>query len=275
MTEETMITGRGLRLRRRTWSAGPGARATVAIAHGYGEHAGRYAQLALRLNAAGYSVDSIDARGHGESEGARVSIESVDDLAGDFAALCDRIVHDSALPLFVLGHSLGTLVAIKAIRERQDAIAGLILSGNALDGRSNLPAPAIPVLHLLARVIPNLRLLPALVAQDISTDPAVVAAYESDPLVDRGRWRVKSGSAIMKAIAECRDVLPEIRVPLFVVHGGKDRMLSVAGAHFAIQLAGSADKQLLVCPDEFHEPLSGLGKDAVIAALVAWLDKHT
>jgi alpha-beta hydrolase superfamily lysophospholipase len=226
------------------------------------------------LNAAGYAVESIDARGHGESDGPRVSIRSVDELASDFGGLCDRILQDTRAPLFLLGHSLGSLVAIQTLLPRQDAIAGLVLSGNALDGRNNLPAAAFPILRLLARVLPNVRVLPALRAQDISTDPAVVMAYENDPLVDHGRWRLATGSAVMKAITASRGALPAIRVPLFVIHGEHDRMLSPAGAEFAMQRAGSADRQLLICPDEFHEPLSGLSRDATVAALIAWLDHH-
>jgi alpha-beta hydrolase superfamily lysophospholipase len=174
----------------------------------------------------------------------------------------------------MLGHSLGSLVVIQAVLPRQSSIAGVILSGNALDGRNNLPAPAIPVLNVLAKLIPNARLLPALVAKDVSTDAAVVQAYENDPLVDRGRWRVATGSAIMRAIKTCRDALPGLEIPLYLIHGEKDRMLSVAGAHFAMQQAGSADKQLLACPGEFHEPLSGLTRETAVTALIGWLDRH-
>jgi alpha-beta hydrolase superfamily lysophospholipase len=274
MTEESLVTEDGLKLRRRTWNAAGKTRGIVAIAHGYGEYAGRYGWVAARLNAAGYSVDSIDARGHGESDGPRVSIRSVDELASDFGGLCDRILQDTRAPLFLLGHSLGSLVAIQTLLPRQDAIAGLVLSGNALDGRNNMPAVAFPILHLLGRVLPNVRVLPALKAQDISTDPSVVMAYQNDPLVDRGHWRLATGSAVMKAIKACRDALPAIRVPLFVIHGAHDRMLSPAGAEFAMERAGSADRQLLICPGEYHEPLSGLSRDATVAALIAWLDHH-
>ena len=79
----------------------------------------------------------------------------------------------------------------------------------------------------------------------------------------------------MKAIKISRDALPALTIPLFVIHGEKDRMLTVAGAHFAMQRAGSPDKQLLLCPGEFHEPHSGLGKEAAVGAMIGWLDRHT
>lgn len=272
MAVDSFIAEDGTKLKRRSWPTGDRPKATVAIAHGIGEHGGRYGWVAARLNAAGYAVEAIDARGHGESGGMRVLIRSVSDLARDYGGFCDRLLAEGHAPLFMLGHSLGSLVAIQAALPRQQSIAGVILSGNALDGRNNLPSPAIPVLHVLARLVPNARLLPALVAKDISTDPAVVEAYENDLLVDCGRWRVATGSAIMKAIKFSRHALPALKLPLFVIHGEKDRMLLVAGAHFAIQQAGSDDKQLLICRGEYHEPLSGLSKDTVVAALIEWLD---
>lgn len=279
MDTQIFIAGDGTQLKRRSWPAGDHRRrdrpgATVVIAHGIAEYGGRYAWVAAQLNAAGYAVETLDARGHGESGGTRVLIHSVGDLARDYGAFCDGLLAEGHTPLFMLGHSLGSLVVIQAALARQKLIAGVILSGNALDGRNNLPPPAIPILHALAKLIPNVRLLPALVAKDVSTDPAVVEAYENDPLVDRGRWRVATGSAIMKAIKIARESLHALTVPLLLVHGDKDRMLTIAGAHFAMEQAGSADKQLLVCPGEFHEPLSGLGKEDTIRAMIDWLDRH-
>lgn len=274
MTNEILVASDGLKLKRRSWQPEKPARAIVIIAHGYGEYAGRYASFASQLNAAGYAVESIDARGHGESEGPRVFIKSIDDLGRDFGRLCDQLIAQSNVPVFILGHSLGTLVTIKTISGRQDKIAGLILSGNALDGQSALPRPVIKILHVLARILPKLRLLPALSAKDISTDPEIVRAYQNDPLVERGRWRVMTGSATMKAIKACRELLADIKVPLYIMHGEDDQMLSVAGAHFAMQHAGSTDKTLSIYPGEYHEPLSGITKDKVIRDLIAWLNNH-
>ena len=274
MAYDSFIAEDGTQLKRRSWPAGDRPKATVVIAHGIAEHGGRYAWVAAQLNAAGYAVETLDARGHGESGGTRVLIRSVGDLARDYGAFCDGLLTEGHTPLFMLGHSLGSLVVIQAALTRQKSIAGVILSGNALDGRNNLPPPAIPILHVLARLIPNARLLPGLAAKDVNTDPAVVEAYDNDPLVDRGRWRVATGSAIMKAIKIARDSLYALNVPLLVIHGDKDRMLNIAGAHFAMEQAASADKELLVCPGEFHEPLTGLTRESTIAALIAWLDRH-
>lgn len=275
MTQHALITVDGLRLKRWTWPSSTAERGIVVIAHGYAEHAGRYAWLASRLNAGGYRVESIDARGHGESEGERVYLPSIDVLAGDLGALCDELLQEDRSRVFVLGHSLGSLVALKTVARRQPGIAGLVLSGNALDGRRSLPAPAIALLRLFSRICPHLRLVPALRAEDISTDATVVSDYRRDPLVDHGRWRVATAAAVMQGIAECRALLPGIRIPLYLLHGAEDKMLSPEGARFALEAAGSTDKSLKIYAGEYHETMSGLDKDRVVSDLLAWLDRRS
>src|SRR5687767_7791613 len=104
---ESFIAEDGTQLKRRSWPAGERPKATVAIAHGIGEHGGRYAWVASRLNSAGYAVEAMDARGHGESGGTRVLIRSVSDLARDYGGFCDQLLAEGRSPLFMLGHSLG------------------------------------------------------------------------------------------------------------------------------------------------------------------------
>ena len=64
----TIGTRDGLALHRRDWPSAD-ARGTIVIVHGLGEHVGRYAHVAARLNASGWSVVGYDQRGHGASPG--------------------------------------------------------------------------------------------------------------------------------------------------------------------------------------------------------------
>jgi len=102
----------GLRLFERSWTRDVEPRAVVAILHGGGEHSGRYQHVAERLTAAGFQVDAFDQRSHGRSERVRGVALQCDEAAhfvADTAAwLAER---DGSLPLFVIGHSMGGLVA--------------------------------------------------------------------------------------------------------------------------------------------------------------------
>ncbi len=265
-----------LKLRRRTWRPADKAQAIVVIVHGVMEHTGRWDELARQLAGAGFVVTGTDYRGHGESEGRRVAIDSIDTLSGDLNQLCATVLQELPdVPLFVLGHSLGSLVSLKYCLRYRPNLRGLVLSGNALAARDNLPAFALAILPTLARILPHVRLPPALHAEDISTDPAVVAAYERDPLVDRGRWRLQTTSAALKAALECRRHMREITVPLLVLHGESDKMISTSGARFAVENACSEDKTLGLYPNEFHEPLTGVQKQTVRKDLIDWLSDRT
>jgi len=117
MRAESFIAEDGTQLKRRSWPAGERPKATVAIAHGIGEHGGRYAWVASRLNSAGYAVEAMDARGHGESGGTRVLIRSVSDLARDYGGFCDQLLAEGRSNKEVatlLGLSLSTVETHRA-----------------------------------------------------------------------------------------------------------------------------------------------------------------
>ena len=107
--DRTIRTRDGLELVRRDWPSGD-ARGTIVVVHGLGEHIGRYAHVAARLNAGGWSVVGYDQRGHGASPGERGRIGSGEDLLADLAAVIDAVRSEHAGPLVLLGHSLGGLV---------------------------------------------------------------------------------------------------------------------------------------------------------------------
>src|SRR6478736_1990281 len=110
----TIQTRDGMALVRRDWPSAD-ARGTIVIVHGLGEHIGRYAHVASRLNASRWSVVGYDQRGHGASPGERGRITAPDDLLADLAAVIDDVRAEAGGPLVLLGHSLGGLVASRFV----------------------------------------------------------------------------------------------------------------------------------------------------------------
>src|ERR1700716_528704 len=92
-------------------------RFVALVAHGYGEHAGRYAHVADRLVAEGADVYAPDFEGHGRSEGERARFETVDDLADELASVYEagRRAH-AGKPVVLIGHSLGGLIATRFVQ---------------------------------------------------------------------------------------------------------------------------------------------------------------
>lgn len=272
--EEQMVTQDGLKLHLRRWPAGPGARGTVQIVHGLGEHIGRYAHVAAALNAAGWHVAGHDQRGHGRSEGPRGTIPHPLALLGDLAMVTDHLRATGRRIL--LGHSLGGLVAARFVAETLQAQVGrfardfdaLVLSSPAL--ALGLSRGNRLLLSLLGRLAPSLRVGNGLQPQWVCRDPAVVRAYVDDPLVhDRVtprlvRFMVDSG-ALVQALA------PRWRVPTLLLWAGDDLCVDPQGSQaFAAAVpAGVLHKR---CYRKlYHEIFNEPEQADVLADLTQWL----
>lgn len=101
------------------WTS-PTPRFVALVAHGYGEHAGRYAHVAGRLVAEGATVYAPDFEGHGRSDGDRARFETIDDLVDELKSVYEasRTAHPG-MPIVLVGHSLGGLIATRFVQARQ------------------------------------------------------------------------------------------------------------------------------------------------------------
>jgi alpha-beta hydrolase superfamily lysophospholipase len=263
-----LSTSDGLTLQLREWPLAD-ARGTVVIVHGLGEHIGRYAQVAARLNGRGWRVIGYDQRGHGASEGARGALAQADDLLQDLARVVDAVRGAHAGPLLLLGHSMGGVVAARFVAERLRAVDALVLSSPALDAGMNVFQSLL--LAVLGPLAPDLAVGNGLKPAWISRDPAVVQAYVADPLVhDRVTPRmvrfIVDGGAFVRARAA------RWSVPTLLLWAGSDRCVAPAGS---AALAATAPKSVLtarVFAPLFHELFNEPEQAEVFAVLGAWLE---
>ena len=131
--EETVTTTDGLRLYlRRHEHANP--RAEILITHGFGEHSGRYGALTEHLLKHGYSVTAYDHRGHGLSDGLPGHVESFAEYDDDLAKLISSVrLRDQATSLFVIGHSMGGLIALRYAARKSATLSGAIISAPLIE----------------------------------------------------------------------------------------------------------------------------------------------
>ena len=253
--------------------AGP-PRGIVLLAHGYAEHAGRYAHVAARLTGAGYAVHAVDHWGHGKSDGEGGFVPRFSVFTDGMTELLRRVEAEHGdTPRLLLGHSMGGLIATLLLIERQDAFAAAALSGPAI-------MPAVPPSRLtvalgslLSRFLPRLGVL-ALDAEGVSRDAAVVAAYRADPLVYTGTIGARLGQEMMEAMTRARDGAGTIRLPVLIQHGGNDRLTAPDGSRLLFDRLASADKRLAIYPGLYHEIYNEPERDAALDDLVAWFDAH-
>ena len=156
----------------RRWSPPGQPLARLLLVHGYAEHSGRYDAVARQLARGGIAVAAPDLQGHGRSGGARAKVESLDDVVTDARRALDRLASESDTPPFVLGHSMGGLVATALVLGEQHRVAGLILSGAAVGD------PTLIESLLAIDPFPEV----VLDSAHLSRDPRVAADYDADPL---------------------------------------------------------------------------------------------
>jgi alpha-beta hydrolase superfamily lysophospholipase len=250
-------------------------KAVVVLAHGLAEHSGRYAHVAGRLNDSGYALYAVDHWGHGRSEGTRANVERFSFVESDLGTLLSKAREEHpGLPVFLLGHSLGGLIALDYVVTRgESGLTGLVLSGPAVDtsAGSGIQKAAAGV---LSRFAPNLGVLD-LDATAVSRDPAEVKKYVEDPLNHLGKIRARTGAEALLAVQRVVRGLPALKLPLLVMHGTEDRLAPVAGGKLVAEQAGSKDKTLKLYDGLFHEIFNEPERDAVLGDLVGWLDAHS
>jgi acylglycerol lipase len=257
-----------------SWLPDDTPRAIVILAHGIGEHSGRYAHVAAYLAAHGYAVYALDHRGHGRSGGPRVQVGDFDEFVADLRTYFEQVraAHPD-FPIFLYGHSMGSLIALLFAFRYQDDLAGLITSGTAFRP-VGFHTALIPLVKTASALTPNVRLIP-LDPRGVSRDPAVVQAYRDDPLVSHSRMPFEMLGALARAIQSCEASLPDLRLPYLVLHGGADPMTHVSATDIIRRSSGAPDTTIKVYDGLLHEIHNEPEQGDVLADVVAWLDAHT
>jgi len=262
----------GMQLALRDWPlAEPAAaKALVLIVHGLGEHSGRYEHVARKLHSWGYAVRSFDLWGHGLSDGDRGSMRDEHAMLDDLAAVVDatRRAMVSGQSLVLLGHSLGGLLAARFVSLRMRPIDALVLSSPALD--PGLNAFQKLLLSTLPGIAPNLRVGNGLQVQYLSHDPAVVTAYQADPLV-HDRICARLGLFIAQAGRAVLATAPQWSTPTLLLFAGQDKLVSPQGSRDFLKLVPSTIVQSLCFDDLYHEIFNEADASRVFAALQQWL----
>jgi alpha-beta hydrolase superfamily lysophospholipase len=271
IADGTLTGAGGLELYQRRWTRDDDPRAQVVITHGAGEHLGRYEHVAERLERAGYEVHAYDHRGHGRSQGRRADIGRMDDVVADLRAVVALSrAERPERKLFLLGHSMGGCIALEYALRHQDEIDGLILSS---------PIASLNAASALTRALSKAvgSILPRLGVYDVdprlvSRDPEVVHAYETDPLVHHGKVPARTVGELTRSVESFPGRLPGLTVPLLVFHGRADGITEPAGSERVHSFAGSADKEIILFDDLYHETMNERERDQVLDRVIAWLD---
>jgi alpha-beta hydrolase superfamily lysophospholipase len=261
-SREWTLDGSAGRLSARTWSDGAPSY-VVVLAHGYGEHAGRYEHVAAALVASGATVYAVDHVGHGRSEGERALITDFERVVDDLheVDLRARAEHPG-LPVVLIGHSMGGLIAARYAQRYGDTLAALVLSGPVVGSWEALG-------QLLA--LPELPDVP-LDSTVLSRDPEVGRAYDADPLVWHGPFKRPTLEALRAGLAAIEQGPSLGSLPLLWAHGEEDQLVPLAGSRGGIERLRGERFVEKIYPGARHEIFNETNQDEVLADVTAFLD---
>ncbi len=298
-TTFTLETPDGVRLHVYRWLPEGAPKAIVQIAHGWAEHAARYARLAEALCARGLGVFANDHRGHGQTARSEAELgffaeqDGWNKCVANLWLLHQHIAADcSGVPIFLFGHSLGSYMAQQFISEHGDALAGVALS--ATNGKPSAAARAGLLLailtrlragphgksHLLYKLVfeaPNKAFRPNRTRFDwLSRDEREVDKYVADPLCGFPS-HVQAYIDVLGGLAEFSNPRRQAQIPqslpVYIFHGSRDPLAAnVRQLLAAYSRAGLRDVTYRAYPDARHETLNETNRDEVTHDLIDWLE---
>ncbi len=270
--EESQDGVGGLKIFTRSWKPEGKARGVIVLSHGFNSHSGYYLWAAEQLSAIGLAVYALDYRGRGKSDGERYYVDKFSEYASDLDITVKLArSREPGLPIFILGHSAGGVIACNYVLDNQADIAGLICESFAYQ----VPAPdfALSVLKGLSHLAPHAHVL-KLKKEDFSRDPKVVQALLDDPLLADEVQPTKTVAEMVRADERLKRDFKLFTLPVLIIHGTKDTVTRPEGSKEFYANAGSKDKTLKLYEGYFHDPLSDIGKEAVMADIRSWITAH-
>jgi alpha-beta hydrolase superfamily lysophospholipase len=263
-SREWTLDGHGGQLVARTWEEGASPSHVVLLAHGYGEHAGRYDHVAGALVANGAVVHAVDHVGHGKSEGERVLVSDFERIVDDLHQVDRRAREEHpGLPVVLIGHSMGGLIAARYAQRYADSLAAVVLSGPLVGtydaARQLLELPEIPELPIDVTVL--------------SRDPEVGEAYGRDPLIWHGSFKRTTLESILRALHAVMAGPSLGSLPLMWAHGEADALVPIDGSRSGIEHLRGARFVEKIYPEARHEIFNEINKDDVLADVTAFINE--
>lgn len=249
----------------RSWNGSGEPTHVVVISHGYGEHIGRYERLADALVGNGAAVYAVDHVGHGKSEGERVLVQDFEDVVTDFHALDETARREHPdLPVVLLGHSMGGLIAARYAQRYGDTLAALVLS-SPLVGRWDAGSQLLALDE-----IPDA----PLDVTTLSRDPGVGETYAADPLVWHGPFKRATLEAMQRALEAIAKGPSLGDLPLMWIHGEDDQLVPIAGSRIGIEHLRGTHVVERTYPQARHELFNELNADDVTAAVIEFIQRQ-
>ena len=252
-------------------------RAGVVIAHGLGEHSGRYRNVIGTLLPRGISIWALDHRGHGQSDGPRGHVLAFEEYLNDLNTIVQLARRElpTGMKCFLLGHSLGGLIALNFALRFPKMIDGVIASSPALGITVKVPAFKAFFGKVMSSIWPGLSLRNGIDVSKLSHDEEAVRAYVEDPLV-HDRVSTRLFTEVLAAMEEANQSASKLAVPTLIQAAGGDYLANVNDSKLFFEKMNFDDRALHVYEGLYHEIYNEReGQRAkVLNDLEVWMEAH-
>lgn len=273
---QVVLSDRGERYRR-AWIPDRPERVLVLV-HGYGEHCGRYDEMAMHFAGRGFAVHAYDQAGHGRTHGPRGHVDRFDRLPEEAARFVERVALDHpGLPITLVGHSMGGLVVALAAIDHRPAVDRFVLSGALLEmggGGGVRRQLSLASARLLSLVAPRAGFAIGLDPQGISRDPEVVRRYLEDPFV-KDRMTARFAAGLEQGAGRVIAGAGRVERPILLLHGEQDPLTTPEGSrrfHAGLSPAIASQSGLRLYPELRHEIFNEPEREQVWTDMLTWLD---
>lgn len=240
--------------------------AVMSIVHGFGEHCGRYSDMAKHLNAADIAVIAVDLRGHGRTDGPRGICKNYSDMVADASSLVDEAKRlYPSLPQYLFGHSMGGGLVLHMGLNQNDNLAGYLVSAPLLRPAKPIPALMQILLKVLRKITPKGSVPNTIPGNQISTVPDEQAKYEADKL-NHDRLGYGLGVGMIGAGEEALTQAHDWNKPLRLWHAKGDQLTDFAATESFAAKAENCD--FTAFENVEHEVHNDTSRAAVYALII-------
>ena len=255
-SEGYFATRDGTRLFYRTWEKSIASPNACILIHGYGDHSGRYREFIEALSDVPFAFYAFDLRGQGHSEGKRVFADSFAQYEEDCYDFLRFLEIDEELrskKFFLLGHSLGGLIALQAVLKDEGKWSGLVLSSPCFQLHGVSWSPLLRgLVKILNQVAPRFVMHNLVKPRYLFHDPEKMKAYLKDPLIER-KVTVHLANEIARTCSASQKRCDRLKIPVLVLASGNDRVVSLDATRAWFDHLQARDKTMITYPDLYHE----------------------
>lgn len=261
----------GLKLYAQAWEPdGIPLKGVVCLLHGIGEHSGRYAHVAEAFGKEGFALFTADMRGHGQSEGLKGHVPSMEILMQDVDILLKQVkVRYPTLPVILYGHSLGGILVLHYSLKRKPDVQGVLVTSPAMHSSLEQQPAKVLAAKVMGSLVPKMTIVSGLDVTAISHDSEVVKAYNKDPLV-HDRISVGFGKLLLHVCKYNLEHASEFPLPLLLMHGKED---AIAFPSSSEEFAGALDGKcnLVLWEGGYHELHNEPFQNEVFKTMTDWM----